>query len=185
MTGRRCTWAVAISLLWAAVGAGVAAQQPSSSPTRAEHRRLAFLVGQWEEEIQYTDGNRGRGRWQARPELGHILTFRYGGSGPEGDYRALGVLTYHAEEKTYKMWWFDSSGGVGEYLGNFTDENTLALEHRGKVEGRAFRERLSYTRVSPGVVRTKIEQAWDDEPYTPFLEATARRMGPDARRPRP
>ena len=114
--------------------------------------------------------------------MGLYLIFNYEGRGPQGPYRAHGVLTYAREEQTYRMWWFDDAGGIGEYRGNFTDENTLVLEHRGKSEGRAMRERITYTRVSPTEVRTKIEQAWDTEDFKLYLEATARRTG-DVPRP--
>ncbi len=61
--------------------------------------------------------------------------------------------------RAYRLWWYDSAAGVGEYRGNFTDEKTLVLEHSGKVEGRRFRERISYTRVSANELHTRIEQA--------------------------
>lgn len=161
--------------------------RPPRGPQRPEHFRLAFLVGQWEEEITYpgreAGADKGHGRWLARPELGLYLTFRYAGSGPEGEYRAMGVLTWDAEAQVYRMWWFDDAGGVGEYRGNFRDENTLVLEHRGKVEGRDFHERISYTRLGPGEVRTRIEQACGDEEFKPYLEATARRTGEGPGRP--
>lgn len=158
-------------------------RQEQNSAMRPEHRRLAFLVGNWEEEVNYADGGKGRGRWQARPELGHILGMRYQGEGPEGEYRALGVLTYHPEEQAYRMWWFDSAGGIGEYRGDFADENSLVLEHRGTVEGRAFRERISYVRLSATEVRTRVEQAWDSENFKLYLEGVARRSseGPGPR----
>jgi hypothetical protein len=156
------------------------AQRGAGPQARPELRRLAFLLGGWEEEITYAGreagSDKGRGRWLARPDLGRYLNFRYEGSGPEGDYHALGLLTWDAESQSYRMWWFDDSGGAGEYRGNFRDENTLVLEHRGKVEGRDFRERITYTRAGPGEVRTKIEQAYGDEEWKTYLEATAHRM---------
>jgi hypothetical protein len=168
------------------------AQDPLQGPqqtlrARPEHLRLAFLVGQWEEEIAYAGrenaAEKSRGRWVAQPQLGHYLVIRYQGRGPEGNYRAMGVLTWDHETQACRMWWFDDAGGVGEYRGSFPDDNDLVLEHRGKVEGRDFRERITYTRVSPGEVRTKIEQAYVDEPYKTYLEAVAHRAqatGPDA-----
>jgi hypothetical protein len=88
------------------------------------------------------------------------------------------------------MWWFDSAGGIGDYHGQFTDDNTLAFEHRGKLEGRPFRERITYKRVSPVELRTSIEQAWDHSDFQPYLDAVATRIGdrpppPQAPPPRP
>lgn len=167
--------------------------RPAPAPPQAqqgppERMRLAFLVGAWEEEITYpgreAGADKGRGRWFARPDMGRYLMFRYEGSGPEGEYRAMGILTRDATTQKYRMWWFDDSGNVGEYTGDFHDENTLVLEHRGQVEGRPFRERISYKRLGPGQVQTTIEQAYGDEDYRVYLEAVAKRTeGPLRRGP--
>ncbi len=162
-------------------------ESPQTPRARPERLRLAFLVGQWEEEIAYAGkenaAEKSRGRWAARPQLGHYLVIRYQGRGPEGNYGAIGMLTWDQETQAYRMWWFDDAGGVGEYRGSFADDNNLVLEHRGKIEGRDFRERITYTRVSPGEVRTKIEQAYGDEPYKVYLEAVAHRTQASAPAP--
>lgn len=144
-----------------------------------ELRRLAFMVGQWEEEVNYAgEGQMGRGRWMVRPVAGLYLTIYYEGEGPQGNYRALGILTYDKKESAYRMWWFDDAGGIGEYRGDWTSDDTLTLEHQAKQDGRDFRERISYTRAGQDAVRTKIEQAWDGAAFTPFLEASAKKTGP-------
>ena len=163
----------------------LAPKQAMEGPVRPgpERRRLAFLVGAWEEKVTYPGetpeqkNEGGSGRWIARPLLGRFLQFNYEGTGPQGAYRAFGVLTYDREAQGYRMFWFDDSGGVGDYRGNFVDENTLSLEHRGKVDGRDFRERITYTRVSPTEIHTKIEQAWDAGEYLVYLDAQAARTG--------
>ena len=165
--------------------------QPAQAPPKAqtgpaERMRLAFLVGAWEEEITYpgreAGADKGRGRWFARPDMGRYLMFRYEGSGPEGEYRAMGILTRDAATQRYRMWWFDDSGNVGEYSGDFVDDSTLVLEYRGQADGRPFRERISYRRAGPGQVQTRIEQAYGDEEYRIYLEATARRIEGPLRR---
>jgi hypothetical protein len=154
-----------------------------------EGRRLAFLVGAWEEKVTYPGetpeqkNEGGAGRWFARPMMGRFLQFNYDGVGPEGPYRAFGVLAYDREAQNYRLLWFDDSGGVGDYRGNFADENTLVLEHRGKLEERDFRERITYTRVSPTEIRTKIEQAWDAGEYRVYLDAQATRTGAPGQAP--
>jgi len=150
------------------------AERPLAGP---EYLRLAFLVGAWDEAITYggAENATGTGHWVARPLMGFYLMINYQGRGPEGPYRAQGVLTYDRDAQQYRMWWFDDTGGIGDYRGNFTDANTLVLEHQGKKEGRDFRERITYRRVAPGEVRTKIEEAWDTEEYKTALEAVARR----------
>ena len=169
------------------------AQRPQMNPLATrQHLRLAFLAGQWEEQITYANAKPEEqgftGRWRARPRLGLYLQIDYEGTGPQGPYRAFGVLTWDREAQIYRMWWFDDADAIGEYKGDFTDENTLMLEHTGTVEGRAFRERIRYTRVSPSEVRTQVEQAWGTGAYQPYLEATARRMraagGPGTQAPR-
>jgi hypothetical protein len=185
---RRITLRVAAySALLCTLAFGVAiGQEPPPLPpgkgpgAQPELRRIAFLMGQWEEDITYAgregDAAMGRGRWMARPAMGRFLMFNYEGEGPEGRYAAHGVLSFHAESQNYRMWWFDSSGGEAEYRGTLADEGTLVLEHRGTAEGKPFRERITYTRASPFEVRTRIEQAYGDEEYKLYLEAVARRM---------
>lgn len=176
-------------------GGALPAQRDGPRPG-PEGRRLAFLVGAWEEMVKYPGetpeqkAEVGTGRWFVRPVLGRFLQFNYEGLGPQGPYHALGMLAYDREAQSYRMFWFDDSGGIGDYRGDFVDENTLTLEHRSKVEGRDFRERISFTRVSPTEIRTKIEQAWDTGEYRVYLEAQATRtglppQGPPRREPAP
>jgi len=176
---------VVVLILLADTGMTARAQAPALGPqgnpqVQPEFRRLAFLLGQWQEEIMYAGqeagADKGRGRWLARPEMGLCLVVRYEGSGPEGDYRAMGVLTWDQEAKAYRMWWFDDGGGIGEYRGDFRDDGSLALEHHGKSNGQDFRERITYARVAPGEVRTKIEQSYGGEEYKVYLEAVAHRV---------
>ncbi|HWQ02902.1 MAG TPA: DUF1579 family protein [Candidatus Nitrosotenuis sp.] len=165
-------------------------QNPRGGP---EVRRLSYFLGVWEEKVNYPGQaeSEGRGQWFARPAMGLHVVFQYNGSGPQGDYRAMGVLAWDREAQQYRMLWFDDAGGIGDYRGNFTDPNTLVLEHRGKVDGREFRERITYTRVSPTQIKTKIEQAWESGEYKIYLEATANRTAdqppppgqPPAKRP--
>jgi hypothetical protein len=172
------------------VAVGCAAQQPQRPPAPQdrpqpfqnprggpEQRRLAQFLGVWEEIVVYPGQaeGQGRGRWFTRPAMGLYLIVQYEGSGPQGDYRAMGVLAWDREAQNYRMLWFDDAGGIGDYLGNFTDDNTLILEHRGKVEGRDFRERITYIRTSPTQLKTRIEQAWEKGEYRIYLEATATR----------
>lgn len=167
-------------------------QGPGLGP---QMRRVGFLLGQWEEEVTYAgrepDASRGRGRWMARPDLGRYLSLRYEARGPEGPYQAMGLLMWDEKQNEYRMWWFDDGGGVGEYRGTFRDEDTLVLEHRGQVDGRDFRERITYTRVTPAEVRTRIEQAYGSEDFKTYLDAIAKRVEgqpqrrPDARPPLP
>ena len=152
-------------------------QMPQNPRVGPEHRRLAMFLGVWDEKVTYPGESEkdGSGRWFARPALGMYAMMNYEGEGPQGRYRAIGLITWDREELAYRMWWFDDAGGVGEYRGNFTDEKTLMLEHRGKVDGRDFRERITYTRVSPTELNTKIEQAWGSGEYKTYLEASASR----------
>ncbi len=118
---------------------GEAPAQREGQRPGPEGRRLAFLLGSWEEKVKYPGDTPeqiaevGTGRWFARPVLGRFVQFNYEGTSPQGPYHAFGVLAFDREAQNYRMLWFDDSGGIGDYRGNFTDENTLILEHRGKV----------------------------------------------------
>jgi len=116
--------------------------------------------------------------------LGLYLQIEYEGQGPQGGYRAFGMLAWDREAQVCRMWWMDDAAGIGGYQGDFTDANTLTLEHSGTVEGRAFRERIRYSRLAPGEVRTQVEQAWGTGAFQPYLEATAKRVQESGRRRR-
>jgi hypothetical protein len=161
-------------------------QQPPRNPaSTTENDRLRFLLGFWEEEVDFAgpDSGSGRGRWFARPVLGLHIALDYSSGGPQGPYRANAVLAWDKNEKTYRMWWLDDAGAIGEYRGTFRDENTLVLEHHGTTDNRDFRERITYKRVSPTEVHTRIEQAWDKGDWKPYLDAVAYRRGDNPPRP--
>jgi hypothetical protein len=161
--------------------------QPQGQPLATEkHGRLAFLVGQWNEEVTRADARPGeeksKGRWTARPVMGLYLSIQFGTIGPRGAYRAFGVLTYDQQQERYRLWWFDDAAGIGEYSGDFTDSNSLVMEHEGKVEGKVFRERIRFIRVSQDEVDTTIEQAWEKGAFKPYTAAVAHRVA-DAQAP--
>jgi hypothetical protein len=165
------------------------AQRQGQPLATEKHRRLAFLVGQWDEEVTRTDAKPGeeksKGRWTARPVMGFYLTIQYGANGPRGAYRAFGVLTYDQQQERYRLWWFDDAAGIGEYSGDFTDSNSLVMEHKGNVEGKAFRERIHFIRVSQDEVDTTIEQAWEKGVFKPYTQAVAHRVVDAQAPPRP
>lgn|SRR5574337_614659 len=156
-----------------------AAELGGNPMTLEQHLRLVFLIGRWEEEVTYAEAPASEGkvtaRWTARPAMGLYVRIQYEDDAQPRPYRAFGVLTYDREERVYRMWWFDNVAGVGEYRGNFIGENHLVLEHHGKREGKAFRERIRFTRLGPNELRTTIEQAGESGEFRPYLEAVAHR----------
>ena len=145
-----------------------------------EDQKLMSLAGAWQEDVRYAgdaaDSPSGKGRWIARPVFGLYLVMNYEGSGPEGDYHAHGVMAYDHEERTCRLWWFDDTGGIGEYTGAWKDGNTLVFEHKKNSGGRPFRERITYTVRASEELDTKVEQAWGTEAYKFYMEASARRV---------
>lgn len=157
-------------------GAAARNENPFAGP---EDQKLLTLAGAWQEDVRYAgdpaDSPSGKGRWLARPVFGLYLVLSYEGNGPEGDYHAHGVMAYDHEDRTYRLWWFDDAGGIGEYNGAWKDDRTIVFEHKKVTGGRPFRERMTYSRVSENELTTKVEQAWGAEPYKFFFEASARR----------
>ena len=190
MNARRLATVFVLAAVFLPAGERLSGQQaPPAAPaqgqgrnplTTAEHLRLAFLVGRWEEQVSYTSAkpeeNKGTGRWAANPALGLYLQIRYEATSPAGPYRAFGVMTWDRDAQVYRLWWFDDAALVGEYRGNFTDENNLVFLYSGLIEGQGFRERIRFTRVSPSELRTKIEQSWGNGEFKPYLEAVAHRI---------
>jgi hypothetical protein len=161
--------------------AGQQQKKPAPNPFAAsEDERLAAWAGAWQENVRYSgdteDQPSGSGKWMARPFYGLFLVINYTGKGPEGGYAAHGVMAYDHEEKIYKLWWFDDSGNIGQYSGSWKDDNTLVFELKKTVGGRAFRERMTYTRISADEIHTRVEQAWGNEPYKFYMAAAAHRV---------
>ena len=183
MGTRRLAAVVILALVFLGAADSAASPPPQNQPgnplATQDHLRLSLLLGEWEEEIGYADASsaedKNTGRWTARTALGLYLRIQYTDTSPGARYRAFGVIAYDSEESIYRMWWYDNQGGIGEYRGQFVDDNTLVLEHSERMAGRAFRERIRYTRVSPNELRTTIEQAWGTGDFKPYLEAVARR----------
>lgn len=161
-------------------GAGGAAAARKDNPFAGpEDQKLLTFAGAWQEDVRYAgdpeDSPSGKGRWIARPVFGLYLVLSYEGMGPEGDYHAHGVMAYDHEERSYRLWWFDDAGGIGEYTGAWKNDNTIAFEHKKMSGGRPFRERMTYTRISDDELTTKVEQSWGTGPYKFFFEASAHR----------
>src|SRR5712692_3677186 len=161
-------------------GAGEAAAARQDNPFAGpEDQKLMVFVGAWREDVRYAgdpeDTPSGKGRWIARPFYGLYLVMNYEGTGPEGDYYAHGVMAYDHEGRSYRLWWFDVTGAIGEYTGAWKDENTIVFEHRKNAGGRPFRERITYTHSSEDEVDTKVEQAWGTEAYKFYMAASAQR----------
>ncbi len=197
MKARRLATVFVMAAVFLPGGERLGSQQPPAAApaqgqgrnplTTAEHLRLAFLAGRWEEQVSYPgakpEENKGTGRWAANPALGLYLQIHYGATSPAGAYRAFGVMTWDRDAQVYRLWWFDNAALVGEYRGNFTDENNLVFVYSGLIEGKAFRERIRFTRVSPSELRTRIEQSRENGEFKPYLEAVAHRSEGPGRGP--
>jgi hypothetical protein len=158
-----------------------APKAPQPSPfAGAEDERLAVWAGNWEETVRFAgdpeDKPSGTGKWTARPFWGLYVVINYELKGPDGNYHAHAVMAFDHEVKTYRLWWFDDGANIDEYTGAWRDDNTLVFELKRTSQGKVFRERLTYSRISEDEVHTRIDQAFGTEPFKSYLEATAHRL---------
>lgn len=168
-----------------AQGAGAGGQQGQRavqpSPfAGAEDERLSIWTGNWEETVRFAgdaeDKPSGTGKWRAMSFYGLYVVINYELKGPEGPYHAHGVMAFDHEAKAYHLWWFDDGANINNYTGTWKDDSTLVFEQKKTSNGKAFRERITYSKPSEDEVRIRIEQAFGTEAFKLYLESTAHRM---------
>src|SRR4030095_7421055 len=111
-----------------AAEAAPTAAPPALPKPAPETQKLAFLVGDWVHEETFQPGpmgpgGNGKGRSKSAWAMGdHFVYTIYTQNQPQGKIEARGFTGWDAEKKTYRMSWFDNSGGSTVYTGDFDAE---------------------------------------------------------------
>jgi hypothetical protein len=151
----------------------------ASSPL-PEHTRLAVLAGEWNgEEVVYpsrwTAGGPANSRVVARMGLNGFYLIQDSVQivdGKEG-FATHGIFTYDREDRTYKLFWYDSLGytppspASGGWVGQ-----TLTLV-RGSLRGNA---RHVYEIIDDNSYSLKIQFSPDAEGWADVLTGVYRRI---------
>ena len=150
----------------------------ASSPL-PEHVRLAAFAGEWNgEEVVYPSrwvaGGTATSRVVARMDLNGFYLIQDTVQMRDGKeaFATHGLFTYDREDRTYKLFWYDSLGytppapASGGWVGN-----TLTLV-RGSLRGNA---RHVYEVVDDNTYNMKIQFSPDAEGWNDVLTGTYKR----------
>ena len=151
----------------------------ASSPL-AEHARLAAFAGEWNgEEVvfpsRWTAGGPATSHTVARMDLNGFYLIQDSVQMRDGKqiFATHGIFTYDREDRTYKLFWYDSLGytppspASGGWVGK-----TLTLV-RGSLRGNA---RHVYEIIDDNAYSLKIQFSPDAEGWADVLTGVYRRI---------
>jgi len=152
----------------------------SASSPLAEHARLAAFAGEWNGEemvfpSRWTAGGPATSRTVARMDLNGFYLIQDSVQMRDGKqvFATHGLFTYDREDRTYKLFWYDSLGytppspASGGWVGN-----TLTLV-RGSLRGNA---RHVYEIIDENSYSLKIQFSPDAEGWADVLTGVYRRI---------
>ena len=166
-----------------AAAAGTAATSPAATPeppkAPPELAKLQFLVGDWvHEELHHGTASGAPGRGAARSKIlwilgGHRLYITYKSLSAGGEHEGRGLLGWDAEEKAYRLDWFDNRGQVARYSGTFNPEEALVLAGEPVVDGQRVRQQLTVKKQPGGKYLLTDESGPADQTPKLRLESLA------------
>jgi hypothetical protein len=135
---------------------GAAAQEPDLSP---EHRRIAFLVGEWRTTSEFPDGRVGEGELSYRWVLdGSWMKVEFLGDHPAGTPWAAQVMQrWNPDQGAYESWVFGGSGPPLHYRGESDGPGHFRVTYApeaGPVTG------IDYHHQDDGTV---LQENWMDD----------------------
>jgi len=152
----------------------------SASSPLAEHARLAAFAGEWNGEemvfpSRWTAGGPATSHTVARMDLNGFYLIQDSVQMRDGKpiFATHGLFTYDREDRTYKLFWYDSLGytppspASGGWVGK-----TLTLV-RGSLRGNA---RHVYEIIDDDSYSLKIQFSPDAEGWADVLTGTYRRV---------
>jgi len=152
----------------------------SASSPLAEHARLAAFAGEWNGEemvfpSRWTAGGPATSHTVARMDLNGFYLIQDSVQMRDGKpiFATHGLFTYDREDRTYKLFWYDSLGytppspASGGWVGN-----TLTLV-RGSLRGNA---RHVYEIIDDDSYSLKIQFSPDAEGWADVLTGVYRRI---------
>lgn len=161
------------------VSAVASAQSPEKKPTpSAEQKRLGYFVGTWTQEGNLQAGPLGPGGKMTGTETcewftgGFHVVCRSSGKGPMGSLKALGLMSYNAEEKTYVFQGIDSMGMTDSGKGT-VDGKTWTFTSEEKMGGKLIHSRYTMTETSPTAYTAKWDMSEDGQNWTTAMEMKA------------
>ncbi len=182
--------------LLAAAPALAAAQAPAPTPTPAaapsaapaplptpapETKKLDFLAGDWIHSENYYPGpagpgGKGGGRSKATWILGnHDLLVTYVTKAPMGTIEGRGMLSWDPEKKVYRMDWYDNTGDVVHFTGDFNPEGVLVLSADRVHAGQPMKQQFLIKKQDDGSVLFTSQVAGADGAMKTTMESLGTR----------
>ena len=158
----------------------VAAPAPLPTPD-PETKKLDFLAGDWIHAENYYPGpsgpgGKGGGRSKATWILGNRdLLVTYVTKAPGGTIEGRGMLGWDAEKKAYRMDWFDNTGDVVHFLGDFNPEGVLVLSADRVAAGQSLKEQFLIKKQDDGSVLFTSQVAGPDGAMKTTMESLGTR----------
>jgi len=169
---------VASVLAVAAAGSLAHAQAPTTPTPGPEHKAMGYMVGKWTSQGDLKPGPLGPGGKMTATDScewfagGFQVVCRGEGSGPMGQMKSLGVLSYNAGDKTYAYYAIDNLGTSELSTGTKTG-NTWTFTATSHFGGQTFKSRYTIVETSPTSYTFKWESSPDGTKWSTLMEGKA------------
>jgi hypothetical protein len=121
----------------------------------AEMQKLYFQVGDWKvvekhESMPGFSGGEGKATIKTRKGPGGLsVETDYNGTGPLGQFTGKAIITWEAEEKIYKLYWFDNFQAGGFVITGKWEGNDLVFAGEQKMMGQKYQFKQVFTDITP------------------------------------
>lgn len=172
-----------VALVTLAFACPALAQEEHGMPQAGpEIQKLQYFAGEWTGEETYgksqfmPEGGKGTAHSRSEMVLGGMFLETIHHSAMEGgfEYEGRGLYTWDAEEKVYRMWWFDNIGGHGDQPGTW-DGDTLSFVGEEMHEGKPLKTYYTWKFKSEDEFDFTIENDWGTGERQTFLTSTYKR----------
>jgi hypothetical protein len=147
------------------LGVSLKAQAPAMPKPGPEQKRLAYFIGSWTEKgISTMPGMAGEvsstGKWEWMPG-GFFIVAHSENKSAMGPYKAMALMGYDPDGKTYTYHEFDSVGGTVTAKGT-NDGDTWNWTSDMMMEGKPMKTRVTIKEISPTKYTFKLESSMDN-----------------------
>ena len=163
----RLLWCCAAGLAFS--GVAIAADAPAAPKPTPEHEKLGYFVGKWTMEGEMKESPMGPGGKLTSKDNCQWFEGKFAvvcnstGTSPMGPTKALGILSYSADEKAYTYYGVDNSGMTQVTVPRGTHEgDTWTYNDESKMGGKAVKQRYTIKEVSANEYTFKFEMQGDD-----------------------
>lgn len=167
---------LAVSLLLTDVG--MRAQMPTAAP---EHKRLAYFAGTWNFEGTTKDSPMGPGGPISFKEVcelmegGFALVCRSDGKSPAGPTKAVAIMSYDVDKKTYTYTAAESKMPVITATGQ-APAQTWTWTTTTNMAGQAMTTRVTIKEGGPTTYDMTMEMSMDGKTFAPVMSGKATRV---------